>query len=153
MRLIPPLYAGGLAVAIALVVAASWCGLPRMPDGEAAPAIVAVRITRHDALGMPSRTASVRDAARVRTIVSALGLDALAPMTCPLDYSAAELGFALSGRDVYARRNVYVWDLFPPPEHGGSARSVVVSSSGCRGGPVLDVATLRREVLMSDAGP
>jgi hypothetical protein len=151
MRRVHPLFAGGFAVAVALVVAASWCGRSRVPVVETAvQSTVSVRITRHDALGMPSRTAAVRERARVRTIVEALGVDAFGPMTCPPDYAAAEFGLVLSGRDVYARRNVYVWDLFAD---AGSARAVVVSSSGCRGGPTADAAALRREMLVSDAGP
>ena len=89
---------------------------------------------------MPGPPAAVRDPAKVRELVGALDVDAHPVVTCPPDYATAELGIVLSGRDVYARRNVYVWGLF---SDAGSPSVVVVSSSGCRGGPPSDVGALR----------
>jgi hypothetical protein len=75
--------------------------------------------------------------------VSALGVDALAPGTCPPDYSGAEIGVVLSGNDVYARRNVYVFDVLD----GGTTPSVVsVTPAGCRIGAPANAAALRHEL-------
>lgn len=167
-----PRIAAGVAVGAALVVVAIWWRRPRTPAVESAvDATVAVRVSRHDALGMSPPPTSVRDRARVRAIVEALGIDAHPVVPCPPDYASAELGLLLSGRDVYARRNVYVWHLFDAspvegaeagaasPGNGaeapgdGGARAapvvVVVSSSGCRGGRPSDAARLRA-LLSSD---
>jgi hypothetical protein len=134
----------GIAVAVALVVAGVWCGRLRPPVAESATeATVAIRITRHDANGVPGKPSFVRTPERVRGIVKALGVDMHPARTCPADYASAELGLLLSGRDVYARRNVYVWGLFA---EDGVPDVVVVTSSGCRGGAPTDSATLRREL-------
>ena len=101
---------------------------------------------------MPSKPVFVREPARVRRIVEALGVDGQPSVVCPPDYASAELGLLLSGRDVYARRNIYVWGLFVDavePDAADGARPpnvVVVSSSGCRGGPPGDTVALRREL-------
>ncbi|MBX3222615.1 MAG: hypothetical protein KF795_19000 [Labilithrix sp.] len=164
-----PMLAAGLAVGAALVVAAIWWRRPRTPVVETAlEATVAVRISRHDALGMSSPPMSVREPSRVRAIVEALGVDAQPAVACPPDYASAELGLLLSGRDVYARRNVYVWDLSAGAagvadgsvadgdvavrgaRRGGVPAVVVVSSSGCRGGPPADAVRLRA-LLSSEA--
>jgi hypothetical protein len=75
-----------------------------------------------------------------------LGVDVYAPVPCPPDYASAEVGLVLSGRDVYARRNVYVWDL---AGRSGTPNVLVTSSSGCRGGPPPDAVRLR-ELLHED---
>ncbi|MDF2694362.1 MAG: hypothetical protein K0S65_2745, partial [Labilithrix sp.] len=151
-RRMSPLVAAGLAVGAALVVAAVWWRRPRTPAVETAvEATVAVRITRHDALGVPSKPVTVRAPAHVRAIVEGLAVDGLLTEVCPPDYASADVGLVLSGRDVYARRNVYVWDLFTD---GGAPRVLVTSSSGCRGGAPADAQRLRellREEL--DAAP
>jgi hypothetical protein len=138
--------AAALGVGAALAVAAAWYARPGEAVPESAAAgTVAVRITRHDAAGVPGQPVSIRDRTRVRALVEALGVDAQPPVTCPPDYASADLGLVLSGRDVYARRTVYVWDL--AGADAGTATSVlVVSPSGCRGGPPADAAALRREI-------
>jgi hypothetical protein len=142
---ISPLAVGLGAAAVALGVAAIWYARPRAEQPESArAATVAVRITRHDVLGMPAASANVRAPPRVGAIVAALDVDALAPAPCPADYASAEVGIVLSGRDVYARRDVYVWDL--SADAGAVPRVVVVSSAGCRAGPPADTAALRREL-------
>jgi len=144
----PPLLAAAIAVGAALVVAGAWCARPRSAPVETAlEATVAVRISRHDAFGVPSAPSSLREPARVRALVEALGVDAQPSAPCPPDYASAEVGLLLSGRDVYARRNVYVWDL---SADGGAPRVLVVSSSGCRGGPPADAAALRRALAKAD---
>lgn len=138
------------AVSASLIVAAAWCNRAQRPPVRetAAQAIVAVRITKHDALGMASAEPRVvRDPPRVRALVEALGIDAHPIVSCPPDYASAELGLLLTGRDVYARRNVYVWGLHDPDASPvGDAHVVVVNSSGCRGGPPADASVLRRLV-------
>ncbi|MBX3215789.1 MAG: hypothetical protein KF850_27370 [Labilithrix sp.] len=160
-----PLIAAGIAVGAALVVVAIWWRRPQANAVErAVDATVAVRISRHDALGMSPPPTSVREPARVRAIVEALGIDEHPAAPCPPDYASAELGLLLTGRDVYARRNVYVWRLTDGAASDGGAEApggarahggaeaplvVVVSSSGCRGGRPSDVARLRA-LLSSD---
>jgi hypothetical protein len=143
--LVSPLVSAAVAVGLALLVAAIWYWRSRVPAAENA-AIVSVRIVRRDALGMPTRPVLVRDPVRVRAIVQAIGLDGKTPTTCPPDYASAEFGLLLSGADVYGRRNVYIWSL-------AAAREVptvlVVSSTGCLGGPPADADALRREVITS----
>lgn len=139
-----PLVVAGVGVALALAVAGVWCGRLRPPVAEPAiEATVAIRITRHDAFGAPGKPRFVREVPRVRAIVGALGIDRHPVRACPADYASAEVGLLLSGRDVYARRNVYVWGLFAD---GGAPDVLVVSSSGCRGGVPTDAATLRSEL-------
>jgi hypothetical protein len=92
---------------------------------------------------MPAKPILVRELVRVRAIVDALAVDAHPTATCPPDYASAELGIVLSGRDVYARRNVYVWDLFAD---AGTPQVVVVNSTGCRAGPPPDAGALRTEL-------
>ncbi len=136
-----PSSAAGIGVGAALLVAALWWWRPRAPiDKAATESTVAVRISRHDALGMPSSPVSVGDPTKVRALVEALAVDAHPSVPCPPDYSSAELGIVLAGRDVYARRNVYVWTLFAD---GGLPTVLVVSSAGCRGGPPADPSALR----------
>ena len=152
---VPPSIAAGLGVGVALVIAALWWRRPRTPVVEpAVEATVAVRISRHDAFGMPSKPVTIREPSKVRATVEALDVDAHPTVTCPPDYASAELGITLSGRDVYARRNVYVWGLSSipvgawgqdsgPTADGGAPAVLVVSSSGCRGGPPADATALR----------
>ena len=103
-----------------------------------------VRIVRRDRVGLPSKKGNIVDPARVRTITEALGVDIHPAGTCPPDYADADIGIVLSGSDVYARRNVYVFGLL---FDAGSDPSVVsVTSAGCRVGPPADLAVLRREL-------
>src|SRR5204862_541523 len=88
-------------VGAALVVCAGWWLRAPRPETPAT-ATVSIRITRHDALGMPGKPAIVRDPARVRALVAALDVDRQPPIPCPPDYAAAEVGIVLSGQDVYA---------------------------------------------------
>jgi hypothetical protein len=150
IRRLPPLLAAGIAVGVALVVAGVWCGRAQTPAVETAEqGTVAVRISRHDALGMSPPPIGVRDPARVRALVRALGIDAQPETKCPPDYASAELGLLLTGRDVYARRNVYVWGVL---SDAGAPIVLIVSSSGCRGGPPADAVALRQELVAADAG-
>jgi len=86
----------------------------------------------------------------VRSIVAALGIDHHALGECPPDYADAAIGIVLTGADVYARRNVYVFDL-----DGNAPRVVSVTSAGCREGPPAEAAALRRELEqnLADAAP
>lgn len=137
-----PRRAGALAVGCALVVATAWFATRRAPREVAVvDATVAIQVTRHDALGMPSKPTSIRDRSRVRAIVESLGADALPIATCPADYATAEIGLLLTGSDVYARRNAYLWDLATL-----TPRVVMVDERGCRGGSVVDAERLRREL-------
>lgn len=137
----PPSIAAGLGVGFALVVAALWWRRPHTPSVEPSiDATVAVRIARHDALGIPSKPVVVRDAGQVRALVGALDVDAHPPVPCPPDYATADVGIVLTGRDVYARRNVYVWGL---AADAGGPNVLVVSSAGCRGGAPADARALR----------
>ena len=65
---------------------------------------------------------------------------------CPADYADADVGIVLSGSDVYARRNVYVFGLLGDAGTGTSTSVVSVTSAGCRLGPPADLATMRREL-------
>src|SRR5689334_14751957 len=110
-----PLVAAGAAVAIALTVAGVWCGR-RAPVSESAlEATISVRIVKHDSNGIPGKPEIVRDPPRVRAIVTALGVEAHPPAACPPDYATAEVGLHLAGRDVYAKRDVYLWSLAGEP--------------------------------------
>ena len=104
----------------------------------------AARIVRRDRVGLPEKNGVVRDAAHVRSLAEALGIDRHGGAECPPDYADADVGIVLSGSDVYARRNVYVFGLLGD---AGSEPSIVsVTSAGCRRGPPADLATLRREL-------
>ena len=133
-----PLTAAGVAVAIALLVACVWCGRNRPPRPESAiEATTAVLVVLHDSNGMPVKRISIRDAARVHELLAALGIDKHLAAPCPADYGSAELGLHLSGRDAYARRDVYVWALHGDPS------IVTVTSAGCTRGSPLDAPSLR----------
>ena len=149
-----PLAFAAIAVGLALLVAAHWWRrAARSAVAESAlDATVAVRISRHDALGIPSKPVSVREPGRVRAIVRALGVDAQPSVTCPPDYASADVGLLLSGRDVYARRNVYVWRLLDPADAGSAPTVLVTSSAGCRGGPSTVSAERLREILLLEPG-
>ncbi len=134
-----------VAVGLALVVAAIAYERRRQPtETRAVETTHAVRIVRRDRMGLPDKKGLVRDPAHVRSLTEALGVDHHPIADCPPDYAEAELGIVLSGNDVYARRNVYVFGLLGD---AGAAPSVVsVTSAGCRAGPPSDVATLQREL-------
>jgi hypothetical protein len=139
--------AGVIGVGVALAVAALWFARQRPEVARSAlESTVTATVTRHDSFGMPEKPLTLRDRARVRALVAALGVDGQPPVRCPPDYASAELGILLGGADVYARRNVYVWGLRGDGGDGGDTRVVVVTSSGCRGGPPADAPSLRREL-------
>lgn len=146
-----PRAAAGIGVAIAFVIGglslAKWREA-RAPEA-AKESIVAVRITRRDALGLPSKKSVLREPARVRALIDALGIDAHPVGACPPDYADAPIGLVLSGLDVYARRNVYVFGGSDGGEASASAgaRSVVtVTSAGCKVGPPADAVAMEREI-------
>jgi hypothetical protein len=140
-----PRVAAALAVAVTLVVSALWFRRARTPVVESAlEGTVSIRVVRHDAYGAPGKPTLIRDRGHVRAVVEALGVDDHAPAPCPPDYATAELGLVLSGRDVYTKRNVYVWSSSASP------RVVVVTTSGCTAGPPRDRARLAIE--LDDAG-
>ena len=132
-------------VAVALVIAAIAYERRRLPvETRAVETTRAVRIVRRDATGLPEKKGLVREPAHVRALTEALGVDLHPVIECPPDYAEAELGIVLSGSDVYARRNVYVFGLLG--DAGGSPRVVSVTSAGCRSGPPADLPTLRSEL-------
>jgi len=133
----------GVALAVALSAIAF---ARRHGSGEArvVDTTRAVRIVRRDRVGLPEKKGTVRDPARVRSLTGALGVDQLGAAPCPADYADADVGIVLSGSDVYARRNVYVFGLLGDAGSGTSVLSV--TSAGCRLGPPADVATVRREL-------
>ncbi|MBX3226143.1 MAG: hypothetical protein KIT84_28780 [Labilithrix sp.] len=142
-----PRRAAACAVGAALAVAALWFvararPAPPLPLREST---IAVRVTRHDAYGAPGTPVAIRDRAQVRALVDALGADTQPPLACPADYATAEIGLLLTGADVYARRNVYVWSLAHEPH------VVIVETSGCRGGPAADATALRDALVTHDA--
>lgn len=138
-----PTRAGLLAVGSSLVVVALWFARRQPPRAETVTeATLALQITRHDAFGVPSKPATIREPRRVRAVLDDLGVEALATAPCPADYATADVGFLLTGRDVYARRNAYVWGLL---DH--APRVVLVDETGCRAGDVLHAGRLRDELL------
>lgn len=135
-------------VAIALVIAAVAYQRRRTPvETRAVETTHVVRIVRRDGMGLPEKKAMIREPAHVRALTAALGVDHHPIAECPPDYAEAELGIVLSGSDVYARRNVYVFGLLGD---AGATQVVSVTSAGCRAGPPSDFATLRAE--LHDAG-
>ena len=139
-----------VAVVAALVIAGIAYDRRRRPvETRAVETTRAVRIVRRDSMALPEKKGLIRDPAHVRALTEALGVDVHPAAECPPDYAEAELGIILSGNDVYARRNVYLFGMI----NGGDASpypvpSVVsVTSAGCRVGPPADLTTLRRELL------
>lgn len=123
----------------ALIVAAGWFARRQTTRAETVvEATIAIQITRHDAFGAPSKPTPIRDRAKVREIVESLGADSLAVGACPPDYATADIGLLLNGRDVYARRNAYVWEV-----KSSAPRVVVVDETGCRVGVASDADRLR----------
>lgn len=139
-----------VAVIVALGVAAIAISRRSRPvETRAVETTRAIRLVRRDRMGLPEKKGIVRDPARVRAMTEALGVDGHPSGTCPLDYAEADIGIILSGNDVYAKRNVYVFGLLEPSEAGApsSAVSVVsVTSAGCRVGPPGDARALEREL-------
>jgi hypothetical protein len=132
-------------VGVALVIAAIAYGRRTAPiETRAVETTRAVRIVRRDPAGLPEKKGFVRDPAHVHSLTEALGVDQHPAAECPADYAEAELGIVLSGDDVYARRNVYVFGLLG--DAGGRPRVVSVTSAGCRAGPPGDLARLRNEL-------
>src|SRR5688572_8574272 len=86
------LVAGGAGVLAALLVAVLWLFRSRVPVEESALAsTTSLRVTMHDGFGMPSSPVAIRDPARVRTIVAALGVDQQPAIVCPPDYATADV--------------------------------------------------------------
>ncbi len=132
----------GLAVAVSAIAFARRHG-----PGEArvVETTTAARVVRRDRVGLPEKKGTVRDPRRVRSLTEALGIDQHGGAECPPDYADADVGIVLSGSDVYARRNVYVFGLLG--DAGGGMSIVSVTSAGCRRGPPADRATLRSELV------
>lgn len=144
VRPLSPRAAAGIAVVAALVVAALWFGQRRPPELPSAnDGTILVTITRHDTLGQSSKPERIRDRARVRALVRALDVDGKVPAPCPADYASAELGLVLGGADVYARRNVYLWNVLGD---AGAPIVLVVTESGCSSGPPADLDRVRQEI-------
>ncbi len=138
-------------VGVAVVIAAIAYARRTAPvETRAVETTHAVRIVRRDQAGLPEKKGVVRDPAHVRALTEALGVDDHAAAECPADYAEAELGIVLSGSDVYARRNVYVFGLLGDASTSGSPRVVSVTSAGCRAGAPADLARLGAE--LRDAG-
>ena len=134
-------------VGVALVIAAIAYGRRTAPvETRAVETTRAVRIVRRDQAGLPEKKGLVRDPAHVRALTEALGVDDHPGAECPADYAEAELGIVLSGSDVYARRNVYVFGLFGDAGTGAVPRVVSVTSAGCHAGAPHDLAHLRDEL-------
>ena len=132
----------GLAVAVSAIAFARRHA-PR--EARVVDTTTAARLVRRDRIGLPEKKGTVRDPRRVRALTEALGIDAHARAACPADYADADVGIVLSGSDVYARRNVYVFGLLD--DAGAAATVVSVTSEGCRQGPPADVTSLRRELV------
>lgn len=131
--------AGAIAVGVALVVVAIWFATRAKPAPAqtVAESTFTLAITRHDAFGAPSKPTRIVDHARVQAILAALGVDQQPKMTCPPDYATADVGILFTGKDIYARKNAYVWDL------AGAPRVTIVDETGCRGGTVASADGLR----------
>ncbi len=139
--------AAALGVGLAVAVSAIAYTRRRAPaEARVVDTTTAARLVRRDGIGLPEKKGTVRDPRRVRSLTEALGIDkhAAAP-ECPADYADADVGIVLSGSDVYARRNVYVFGLLS--DAGGGTSIVSVTSAGCRQGPPADLAALRRELV------
>ncbi|MEA2746365.1 MAG: hypothetical protein QOI41_508 [Myxococcales bacterium] len=138
-----------VGVVVALVIAGIAYDRRRIPaETRAVETTRAVRIVRRDSMALPEKKGLVRDPVHVRALTEALGVDVHPVAECPPDYAEAELGIILSGNDVYARRNVYVFGMVGDRDASPSTPSVVsVTSAGCRVGPPADLAILRRELV------
>lgn len=139
--------AAALGVGVAVAVSAIAFTRRHAPgEARVVDTTTAARLVRRDRIGLPERKGTVRDPRRVRSLTEALGIDAhSAPPDCPADYADADIGIVLSGNDVYARRNVYVFGLLF--DAGGNTSIVSVTSAGCRQGPPADLTALRRELV------
>jgi hypothetical protein len=133
-----------VGVVLALGVATLAMARRQRPvEARVVETTTAIRVVRRDGLGLPERKGAMRDPVHVRLLTEALGIDRHPAAPCPADYADAEIGMVLGGRDVYAKRNVYVFGLLGD----GAAPSIVsVTSGGCHIGPPADLATLRREL-------
>lgn len=140
--------AAALGVGLAVAVSA-FAFTRRHVTGEArvVDTTNAARLVRRDRIGLPGKKGMVRDPRRVRSLTEALGIDKHVGAECPADYADADVGIVLSGSDVYARRNVYVFGLVD--DAGGSASIVSVTSAGCRQGPPADLTALRHELVVA----
>ena len=132
---------GVLAASVVAGVAVARRNRP--VEVRAVETTTAVRLVRRDAMGLPATKGVVREPSRVRALTEALGIDTHREGPCPPDYAEADIGIVLSGNDVYAKRNVYVFGLLGD---AGEPAVVSVTSAGCRVGPPADVAGLRQEL-------
>ena len=130
-------------VAASVVAGVAIARRNRPVEARAVETTTAIRVVRRDALGLPEKKAVVREPAHVRALTAALGIDAHREGPCPPDYADADIGLVLSGSDVYARRNAYVFGLLGD---AGEPSVVSVTSAGCRVGPPADADGLRREL-------
>ena len=137
--------AATVGVALAVIVSAVAV-VRRHTSGEArvVDTTKAARIVRRDRVGLPEKKGLIRELAHVRSLTEALGVDQLGAAECPPDYADADIGIVLSGSDVYARRNVYVFGLLG--DAGLGPRVLSVTSAGCLMGPPADLPALRREL-------
>ena len=137
-----------MGVALAVVVSALAFARRHAPgEARVVETTRAARIVRRDGVGLPEKKGVIRDPARVRALTEALGIDRLPAAACPPDYADADVGIVLSGNDVYARRNVYVFGLPGLGDAaGGETRVVSVTSAGCLVGAPADLSALRREL-------
>jgi len=145
------IYPALIGLAFAIAVVGVWLAKVRAP--RARPTIEttsAVRFVRHDASGLAVRQGGVRDRARVSAIVAALGIDAHPSVTCPPDYSHADVSLILSGSEIYVRRSVYVYGL---DADAGAVEILSTSSAGCHRGPPADATALRHELTLANAYP
>jgi hypothetical protein len=136
------------AAIVGVVAAVGVAGLAitkrnRPVEARVVETTTAIRIVRRDGMGLPEKKGTVRDHGHVRALTEALGIDAHREGPCPLDYADADIGIVLSGNDVYAKRNVYVFALLGD---AGAPSVVSVTSGGCRVGSPADVASLEREL-------
>jgi hypothetical protein len=137
--------AATLGVGLAVAVAA-FAFTRRHGPGEArvVDTTTAARLVRRDRIGLPEKKGTIREPRHLRSLTEALGIDQHGSSDCPADYAEADVGIVLSGSDVYARRNVYVFGLLG--DAGNDTKVVSVTSAGCLVGPPADLATLRREL-------
>ena len=116
---------------------------PRSELAKASDVTGAIRIVHHDRAGFPEKRAVVREPARVRALVEALGIDGHSSGPCPADYADADVWLTLSGSDVYAKRNVYVFGL----ETNETPTVVTVTTAGCVIGAPSNVPALKSALV------
>lgn len=138
----------------AIAFVTTWCILERRraaePPKTILQATVMMRLVRHDAAGLVFRQAIVRDSARARAILSAVGADALPSSACLDDYTGTDADLVLVGSDAYARKTVHLYRLYDGERDASPAEAVLSSARGCARGPIVDPPALRASLV--DAG-